>query len=149
MPFGVLPRRRGPERHGVDGGTRGERTGPDSTPGRRYPLERRRTPTSGSQGQWPVGGISDGFGACLAFFAARFSFRLLPGFFTLLFCGDLSDTTVLPTISGYAHGLTTALRDRDVRNEPSNPERNWSDDHEARLPHRTDYPGRHDNPPEP
>jgi hypothetical protein len=32
----------------------------------------------------------------LAFFAARFSFRVLPGFFTLLFCGDLLDTTVLP-----------------------------------------------------
>ncbi|MGC5022434.1 hypothetical protein [Micromonospora sp. DT47] len=35
--------------------------------------------------QWPVGGIDEGLSACLAFFAARFSFKVLPCFFTLLF----------------------------------------------------------------
>jgi hypothetical protein len=112
MPFGstATPPRSGTAR--VDGGTRGERTGPNSTPGAAVsPIAAAERQPRGVGGQWPVGGISDGFAACLAFFAARFSFRLLPGFFTLLFCGDLSDTTVLPTISGYAHGLTTALRD--------------------------------------
>jgi len=66
--------------------------------------------------QWPVGGISEGLTACLALFAARFSFRLLPGFFALLFCGDLSDTTVLP------HNIVvlaaTAPRSVDTRRRP-------------------------------
>jgi hypothetical protein len=44
-----------------------------------------------AQIQWPVGGISEGFFAFLVFFAARFSFNVLPCFFTLVFCGDLLD----------------------------------------------------------
>jgi hypothetical protein len=84
------------------------------------PKSGSRTPTSASRGQWPVGGISDGFAARLAFFAARFSFRLLPDFFTLLFCGDLSDTTVLPTISGVRSRADGVAR-RDVWNEAQQP----------------------------
>ena len=55
----------------------------------------------------------------MAFFAARFSFRLFPDFFMLFFCGDLSDTTVLPTISGYAHGLTTACAKGCLERSPA------------------------------
>jgi len=39
--------------------------------------------------QWPVGGINDGGTACLSFFAARFSFSVLPFFFASFFWGDL------------------------------------------------------------
>ena len=81
---GLLLRRQGRRRYGQR--VRGRRRGSGQTD---------VGPNRG-RAQWPVGGISAGLSACLAFFAARFSFRVLPGFFTLLFCGDLLDTTVLP-----------------------------------------------------
>jgi hypothetical protein len=46
--------------------------------------------------QWPADGITPGLSACLIFFAARFSFKVLPCFFTLLFWGDLLDIATLP-----------------------------------------------------
>jgi len=72
---------------------------------------------------------------CLAFFAARFSFRLLPGFFMVLFCGDLSDTTVLSHNLGYAHGARDGATGTGHPDGAGNPERKWSDDHEPTLLH--------------
>jgi hypothetical protein len=58
--------------------------------------------------QWPVGGIFDVLSASLMifiFFAARFSFSVLPCFFALDFCGDLSDT-VIPSAAQVESGRT-------------------------------------------
>jgi hypothetical protein len=48
--------------------------------------------------QWPDGGMFDVLSVCLILFilfAARFSFSVLPCFFALAFCGDLSDMMTL------------------------------------------------------
>jgi hypothetical protein len=42
--------------------------------------------------QWPVGRIWEDLSVFLSFFAARFSFSVLPGFFALSFRGDFSGT---------------------------------------------------------
>ena len=85
--------------------------------------------------QCPVGGISAGLSACLAFFAARFSFRVLPGFFTLLFCGDLLDTTVLPhnirMVRSDAGGTRRVHQPRP--SQLRDPEQTWSDGHVISL----------------
>jgi hypothetical protein len=75
----------------------------------------------------------------LAFFAARFSFRVLPGFFTLIFCGDLLDTTVLPhnvrmvrSLVGPA-GTPAEAQPAPPPRAGVHPEQAWSDGHVISL----------------
>jgi hypothetical protein len=75
----------------------------------------------------------------LAFFAARFSFRVLPGFFTLIFCGDLLDTTVLPhnvrmvrSLVGPA-GTPAEAQPAPPPRADLHPEQAWSDGHVISL----------------
>ncbi len=105
---------------------------------RRYGQRVQGRRTSGlnrGRAQCPVGGISAGLSACLAFFAARFSFRVLPGFFTLLFCGDLLDTTVLPhnirMVRSDAGGTRRVHQPRP--SQLRDPEQTWSDGHVISL----------------
>ena len=75
------------------------------------PLEGPVTQRGGAAGQRPVGGTFDVLSESLRifiFFAARFSFNVLPCFFALDFCGDLSDT-VIPSARYVQSGRTPCL----------------------------------------